>query len=198
VVLPSHIDPGADAGTAREQVDRALQSGSSSLWSRSPDAEEGKSMLLTVPFEIGSAVQGRTRFRLSNTFRVTVRVRPEGAERVNVLSTCAGAEAILRSSDVVELVSRPTEYTTEVTFPQGDYFSLMPGEFEEFVFKFRCVQPGVYAIGFAVPFTLRSRPDTLRFVHPDLVCPRSLYRWQRTPSYTNRLSGGDELVSPSY
>jgi len=195
LVLPDDIIPISDAVEAGKQVAEAIDNGSALDWRRAPlkDTQILDVIGFELPIEIASVVSDQQWVRLSNTIRVTVSVHREVAEKVNIIRSCQGSGEI-RNYPIISLNSNARQYTVEAVYSGADFFTLMPGELEEFHMKFRCDSPGVYTIRMELPYRYGDQSDTIIFSHADLVCPVSYFKWSRYPDPPNKLIGGEFYV----
>jgi hypothetical protein len=66
-------------------------------------------------------------------------------------------------------------------------FSLQPGEFEDFLFDFRCMSPGTYQVSFEVLYTYKGETQAASVDAPvHFVCPSSYAIWEVDSDITYR------------
>ncbi len=185
IVLPESIDPAHDLSRAvayvHEKNNRMTETGIVDtkliLPSDSSNPTDG------FDARISNIRNGGDWLRIDNGARISVLGYQNVPETINVLHIypgCAAGGMNRRFSPVALSPTDIREFTTE--YPESDYFSLQPGEFEIFMYTFNCTQPGLYDIKLSIPFTTARNAGLIELDEaPSLICPKSVKFWMYDP-----------------
>lgn len=170
-VLPENIDPSKDVVASRTLYNKAAREGEIKLWDRSPLHAHGGLLLLQVT-NTGSNQEW---VRLSNTIIASI-VTKKVPDKVNIISECAGG-GYKREFPPIALDPTYQEYKETTSYPNVDYFTLEPGEFETFMLEFTCKAPGLYQTSIFIDYSIGSETGTISKQLPNLVCPKIAANW---------------------
>lgn len=177
-VMPDYIHPDKDATKALGQIKRS-SNGEARHWKLAPPRA---GLLL----KITSITGDKEWIEFGREASVSVTVKKDTPNHVNVLwSGCpAGGGGFVWMFRPGSLKALAENYQFQVVpLRDVDYFSLEPGEFEEFGFSFACRNPGVYQLKIGLPYTYRDQKGTITINSPsEIVCPTSFTTWEITPN----------------
>jgi hypothetical protein len=131
--------------------------------------------IFAVPFHIISNSIKKTVI-IQNKFKLKIKVGPP-VDFENVSSTCAGDGLFIESKEVVVLSSKIKEYTKDVTFPNAQFYTGSPNEFNSFIIPFDIKDPGVYHIEIEIPYTFDGKAEKSVFKVVDLSVPLKFRNW---------------------
>lgn len=170
-VLPASIAPDRDRAKALAQFNQ--EAAKTQLWQRAP-SQRGS---FTLGIQVSSIVDAKQWIRLDSKVLVTVHVGSDVPEHVNIVQDCAGLGQSRIFPTIIPLKPSPKEYNVSTSYPNTDYFTLQPGEFEVFQFGLRCDSPGIYISTLTISYTYLERSDVITLNSPDFVCPKSYTSW---------------------
>jgi len=134
---------------------------------------------------------------ISNELRVTILSKEDIPDIVHINFIQCGAPGMIRVFPDVLLTGKDIEYTETITYPDADFFTLQPGEFERFAFGLNCSSPGKYMVQLDIQYrhsestSIAATPITL-----ELVCPKRLIAWSINPDdYNNPHSISAEIIT---
>jgi hypothetical protein len=175
-VMPDYIVPKDGSVEAFEQVYEAyLDWETLNRWPTVPQ-EDGR---FNGDLWLTSLVEDNRWIRLGTTVTAKVTVDADVPEHVDVviIGQC-GEVGTTREFPSVTLASDFADYRVQSTFAEADYFSLEPGEFENFDFDFVCDSPGAYRLSLELPLEMRELfgTATQRAIE-ELICPQTFTLW---------------------
>jgi hypothetical protein len=201
-VLPSAVDPMRDRAAAEARVATALATDEFRDWPIVPGFEGVDGQPLDEParpegirITIRSTVQGRNWIRLENTVPVSVGVQRSLPEHVNIVTIfhqCGGAGTIRTFEPVVELHSRSNSYQLTTRNTDAPFFTLQPGEFEVFLFQFRCEGSGLYSTTLRLPYRYPDNNGDITLGvgrMPRFGCPQRVTHWSFYHDLMTELTG---------
>ena len=128
--------------------------------------------------------------RITNAFSSTEWLRLDSNESAAVsvsqppralfssVYSVGGGGGSFRFFPSVPLLQGTGFYTRKVKQPDFNYFELQPGEFEEFIFFFKCAAPGTYIITLELPYAYSVEFGKIIRASPQLICPNSYILWR--------------------
>jgi hypothetical protein len=131
--------------------------------------------IFAVPFHLVSNSIKKTVI-IQNKFKVKIKVDPP-VDFVNINSTCAGDGLFNESKDVIILSSKNKEYTKDISFPNAQFYTGAPNEFNSFVMPFDIQDPGFYHIEIEIPYTFDGKAEKAVFKMVDLSVPLKCHNW---------------------
>lgn len=183
-VLPQGVElDREDSEKALTQLQAAMDTNFSG-WNLGPDVAEHRvfDADFTLRLDLTSVVSATSWIRIDNPTSVSVFVEqaPEQSQLVQV-AECGGAGNI-RTFPVIDLVNTDSglsDFSLKTRFPEYDYLSLQPGEFEILLYSFNCSSPGVYLLKLDVPYKYVDQAGSITVVSPPrLICPKSFSLWE--------------------
>jgi hypothetical protein len=115
---------------------------------------------------------------ISKTLDVSIDVNkniPDAVDAIEVTACGGGGEE--RIFPDLALDNNYAQYSVETTYPDFDFFTLQPGEFEIFYVPFQCDALGLYQITIKIPFRARSYEGNIEFTEI-IMCPQTFTLWQ--------------------
>lgn len=177
--IPATFDLEAEPTTVAQKIEEVINDGSWTTWPKAAlwavSADQAGS--IELPLKIQHILRNAEWIELDNTFQIIVHVNQSLPEHTNILQFCGeGIGKIQTTSELVFLKTDELEYTSEVTFPEGDYYKLEPGEFELFNITFQCTAPGSYSILIQVPYIYAEQSGNLEFSE-NITCAQTATIW---------------------
>jgi hypothetical protein len=170
-LLPDAVDPVADPVKASDEFQRQYQDGRVASWVKVP-AREGVIMV-----QVSALPGNRSWAKLGNQAQVSISVHKEIPEHVNIIQECGGGGEI-REFEPIELGREDiSAYSIKVSYSEVDFFTLQPGEFEEFSFSFRCRSPGLYQLKIEIPYEYETEQGLVGLLSHTLLCPQTFTEW---------------------
>jgi hypothetical protein len=180
VIFPSEIDPVHRPDEAREQIMQAHTTSEIWKWRRVPTDQFHNDQWVRNVIKIQLRVSSFNQqdwVKVDNTIFVDIKTFATPLNHVNALQDCAGAGEI-RYFTPVFLNSHTAGTQLKTFYPDCDYFSLQPGEFEVFNLQFHCVEPGIYSVKIRIPWSKNSGESGLFTLDlPDFVFPLTYTTW---------------------
>ncbi len=175
VRLPYRIGQGIDAQEVPSTVLQAYQNGEFMSWEWAPDY--ARSNTIDVQLAISSTADSGW-MQIGNTFFVSVSVEdvPEHVDTVSAEAPGCGGGEYRSASDEIYLTSSFRAYDVNIAFPEFDFYSLQPGEFEAFWIDFKCSDPGIYRVEIEIPYEYFAESGVIRWSNR-FICPNSVTDW---------------------
>ncbi|MBC8507863.1 MAG: hypothetical protein H8D34_23590, partial [Chloroflexi bacterium] len=158
-LLPSYIDLEDNLDEAQRQINEALSASEMGLWELGPYINQGDFFLR---LEIKNVSNNPEWLRLSNQVNFIVSTIREIPIEMNFVefSECGGV-GYFKEFPPSDLLANVDEYKIGLTYPDADYFTLQPGEFEIFDFSIFCKDPGLYEIAIEIPVSHDNQDGTI-------------------------------------
>lgn len=181
-LLPNTINPNDNNSLATQQFTQAWKSDEYLNWPLAPSGVDGRGELI---LNVSSVGDNKEWIKVANKLQVDVVAQKDIPEHVDVVgfSQC-GATRERRIFDEIYLSTDFNEYKLNSTFAETDYFTLQPGEIEEFLLPFVCKTPGVYVLMASLSLEYLQieyvTDSNQLFI---FVCPQSFTFWKVDPTY---------------
>jgi len=179
VLLPDNLDPSLKNSTTGMDIESFVDNQQQSEWLLPSDSSQIR-YILTVK----SKIESKDWIRIDGATQITVKVMPEtiNIDNLNIGNGFFGCGGIdFRNFPITSLNSKLETYILNQKSLDADAFSLEPGEFEDFLFDFKCESPGIYNVEFGIPYTYNGKVDIFQINSPFIfVCPRSYTIWLAT------------------
>lgn len=171
VIIPNDVDL-SDNGVGPELAD-AYNSGITRSWAQVPYIYDSNLNSADVEFHFTS-ISNKSWIELSKTVYVSIEVEENIPDFVNVMDPlgCGGGGEV-RRFPVVALENSYLQFTTKTNFPDFDFFTLQPGEFEYFIIPFECKTPGYYRLTLSVPFKYDGDEGIIETPTIVVACPQN-------------------------
>ena len=186
-VLPTSLDPRRDPVAAADAMREIRRRGEWWKMPIIPAGVLGDQLDPSALFaSIWSTVPGKETIRLGNKVSISVQVNRSIALRDIDAAydfTCGGGgEPKIFPEVSLDSSANQTDYSTVVTHEKYQFFTLAPGEEEEFVFPLRCNGVGYYSLDIRVPYDLPNRSGEVHLPDvPQLACPSEVTLWAYGP-----------------
>jgi hypothetical protein len=136
-----------------------------------------------IAVQISSLVSDTRWIKIANELTVDVTTQKDMPEHVNTINygQCGGTGEIRRFPSMNFSTDFDT-YTIRPTYPDADFFTLQPGEFEEFVIPFECKSIGIYYFTINVSYEISNISgvsDSDKTV--GFMCPQTYTAWGFDP-----------------
>ncbi|AKD56957.1 esterase/lipase family protein [Spirosoma radiotolerans] len=135
---------------------------------------------------IESTVRGAENswIKLGNKFTVTFSVDTTTAPKdidVVLMGECGDGRDPRYSKTIIALDPANAEKKISVPFDAHKFYTLQPGEFEQFIMNFSCKVPGVYSVRYDLPFSISGKVGKIFYNTNDdelkIICPKSYTLW---------------------
>lgn len=185
-ISPDLNNPNNEASNLVETAYKAALDGSSAnesykTWAAAPHIHNGNTMT-GVGVSITASGSNTEWIRISNIMHVSISYEPISDHVQLVEITGGGGTGEERlASKPVRLSDSYDNSNVNVEFPEGDFFTLQPGEVEVFDIPLECKAPGIYRINLRITYSYEGENHSMSFANfPTQVCPNqaSLWFWE--------------------
>ncbi len=148
-----------------------------SLWPEIADIYQPYFLML----HIESIIDSNKWIKIEPKVKVTIERDEAGLpETTNVVlvGECGGTGEPRWADRVVLLAAGNQKKEQVIAFKKAPYYTLQPGEFEEFEIKCLCGSPGAYTITYELPFSISGQSGTMVFKDTKrIICPDAYNLW---------------------
>ncbi len=179
-LLPPNINPNEDISVAEQQLSQAKANNEFLDWLVAPILlEEGVGF---ATLQVSSIVTETEWVKISNELLINVTTQ-EMLDHVNVFddSQCGGVGEI-RRFPLFNLSNDFNVYELKSTYAEADFFTLEPGEFEEFYIPYKCTAVGIYQFKINASYEysgISNVTDSDQTI--GIICPQTFTFWDFNP-----------------
>lgn len=147
-------------------------------WGRVASPKSLRPEHFLLDFWLESLVKGTEWIRLDHTLKVEVRAH-RAPDHLNVYQeSCGGGGGEARDFPALNLRAEADNSTLRTTFSRFDYFTLKPGEVEEFHVPLICREPGEFDVSVTLSYVLSGKESTAIWNSPaPFICPKTMTLW---------------------
>jgi hypothetical protein len=175
-LLPPTINPADDITIAAQQFTQDFNNHNDVSWLLAPTG----SWSGNIGLHISSIVANTGWIKIGNKLTIDVTTQKDLPERVNVIDygLCGGAGEV-RNFPAINFSNNFDTYEVKPIYTKADFFTLQPGEFEEFSIPFECKSVGIYYFKVNVSYEysnfsgVTDSDETVGF-----ICPQTFTSWR--------------------
>lgn len=179
VLLPDNFVPSTSELISNADIDNYVSKHQDSEWLVASNSGN-ISYLLTI----ASKGEVEDWIRVDGSVRINVKVlnHSMNTNNVNIGTAFLGCGGVdFRNFPNTSLISKAESYSLIQKSLDADAYSLEPGEFEDFLFDFKCESPGIYQVNFGIPYTYKNETKIFYVdASSQFICPSSYTVWTST------------------
>jgi len=178
-LLPPTINPSDDISIAAQQFTQDLDNHNDRSWLLAPSPNR-KPESGFVNLRISSIVADTGWIKINNKLIINVSTQKDVPEHVNVIDYgLCGGEGQIRRFPSVDFSNNFDTYELKPIYTEADFFTLQPGEFEEFEIPFECKSVGIFYFKVNISYeysNISNTTDSNKTV--GLICPQTFTSWR--------------------
>jgi hypothetical protein len=172
-LLPPTIDPVQDIAFAKQQALEAIANEESRSWLSAGDSAE-------IVIRVSSITKSQEWIEIGNQLLLDISVQEDLPEHLNLIhyGDCGG-QGKIRNFSPIDLTAEFDAYSLQSSFTEFDFFTLEPGEFEDFIVPFTCKAVGIFQIKVNMSYVYANIPNvTDSDQTATFVCPQTFTVWE--------------------
>lgn len=119
--------------------------------------------------------------KVENRFSLNIFVESEVPDNLNIveISGCGGGYVRYLQDVTLTNQNNLKQYTVSLTYPDVDFFTLKPGEFETFFIPLECKAPGIYSFNIVISSEYTDQSGDFTIVPlTKMYCPYSFNKYE--------------------